>query len=299
MTTRAEVAAATADDGEATTGQRFAAEALGTGLLLFLGFGAALVGATVPEQAAAWGLALAGVTTFLGHVSSAHANPAVSVGSVVAGRTNAGDLGTHVAAQVVGGLVGGGLLVVITLGLDDFGDHYLPASGYGASSGSGVQAQVTAPGTHAWAIVLLELVLSFFFVLVFLAATDPARRPTDDPRRDQPGLAPVAIGLALALVYLIGLRLDGGGVNPAKSLVGAVFQGGDGLAHLWLFVLVPPVGGALAGLVQPRLNGGRGRTTSATVEPVAAPAPIIENGWQWDPQAQQWIPAPQPGPPAA
>jgi aquaporin Z len=173
----------------------------------------------------------------IGHISGCHLNPAVSVGLMVGRRFPASDLVPYIVAQVAGGIAGAGILYVIASGAPGFDlSGGLASNGYGAHS----------PGGYSLGAALVaEVVLTFMFLMIILGATD---------RRAPQGFAPIAIGLALTLIHLIGIPVTNLSVNPARSTGPAVFVGGWALAQLWLFWLAPIAGALVAGLVYPWLG---------------------------------------------
>jgi aquaporin Z len=220
-------------------GKKLGAEFLGTCWLVFGGCGSAVLASTFPNTgigflgvALAFGLTVLTMAYAIGHVSGCHLNPAVSIGQWVEGRFPAGDLLPYIAAQVLGGILGAGLVYLIASGSPGFDiGQGLAANGYGAHS----------PGKFGLASgFVAELVLTFFFLMVILGATD---------RRAPQGFGGVAIGLALTLIHLIGIPVTNVSVNPARSTGPAVFVGDWAVAQLWLFWLAPILGAALAGLV--------------------------------------------------
>ena len=174
----------------------------------------------------------------IGHISGCHLNPAVSLGLWAGGRFSASDLVPYIVAQLAGGALGAAVLYVIasgTAGFDLAGGF--ASNGYGAHS----------PGGYSMAAALVaEVVLTFMFLLIILGATD-ARAPA--------GLAPIAIGLGLTLIHLIGIPVTNLSVNPARSTGPAIFVGGWALSQLWLF-WVAPIAGALAAGFAYRWLGG-------------------------------------------
>jgi aquaporin Z len=224
--------------------KRAMAEMFGTFWLVFGGCGSAVLAAAFPGLgigfmgvSLAFGLTLLTMAYAIGHISGCHLNPAVSLGLTVAGRFPSKDLPAYVGAQVGGGVLGAFVLFLIASGNVAFrlSDGFA-ANGYGAHSPGGYNLPSCA---------LLELVLTFFFLMIILGATD-ARAPQ--------GFAPIAIGLGLAAVNLIGIPVTNMSVNPARSTGPAVFVGGWALAQLWMFWLAPLAGAALAGLVYPALS---------------------------------------------
>lgn len=224
-------------------GRRAAAEAFGTFWLVFGGCGSAVLAAAFPELgigflgvSLAFGLTVLTMAFAIGHISGCHLNPAVTAGLVAGGRFPAKEALPYVVAQVAGGLLGAGVLFVIASGKAGFDVH----AGF-ASNGFGEHS----PGGYSMlAALVAEVVLTFFFLFVILGSTDD-RAPA--------GFAPIAIGLALTLIHLIGIPVTNLSVNPARSTGPAVFAGGWALGQLWLFWLAPIVGGALAGIVYPLL----------------------------------------------
>ncbi len=221
--------------------RRALAEFVGTFWLVFGGCGSAVLAAGFPGfgigfagVALAFGLTLLTMAYAIGHISGCHINPAVTVGLVVGKRFPASELLPYVVAQVAGGMVAAFALYFIASGTAGF----TVAAGF-ASNGYGVHS----PGHYSLAACLLaEVVLTFMFLFVILGATD-ARAPK--------GFAPIAIGLCLTLVHLIGIPVTNLSVNPARSTGPAVIVGGWAIQQLWLFWVAPIVGAALAGLVYP------------------------------------------------
>jgi len=224
-------------------GKRATAEFIGTFWLVFGGCGSAVLAAAFPQLgigfagvALAFGLTVLTMAFAIGHISGCHLNPAVSVGLVVGRRFPASELLAYIAAQVVGAIVAAGVLFVIASGKAGFD----LAAGF-ASNGYGDHS----PGGYSLvACLVAEVVLTFMFLMIILGATD---------RRAPQGFAPIAIGLALTLIHLIGIPVTNTSVNPARSLGPAVFVGGWALQQLWLFWVAPLIGAALAGIVYPAI----------------------------------------------
>jgi aquaporin Z len=174
----------------------------------------------------------------IGHISGCHLNPAVSVGLAVARRFPAKEVPAYILAQVVGGIAGAGILLIIASGKAGF-----DLSGGFASNGYGTHS----PGGYSLSACLTaEVMLTFMFLAIILGATD-SRAPQ--------GFAPVAIGLGLTLIHLIGIPVTNLSVNPARSTGPAIFVGGWAIDQLWLFWLAPILGAGLAGIVYPALAG--------------------------------------------
>ena len=219
--------------------KRLAAEFLGTAWLVLGGCGSAVLAAAYPELgigfvgvSLAFGLTVLTMAYAIGHVSGCHLNPAVSVGLWAGGRFSAADLPGYVIAQVLGGIAGAGVLYLIASGKADFS----LAGGF-ASNGFADHS----PGKYSLqAAATCELVMTFAFLFVIMGATHG-----NAPR----GFAPLAIGLCLTLIHLISIPVTNTSVNPARSTGPAIFVGGWALQQLWLFWLMPLVGGAAGGLV--------------------------------------------------
>ncbi len=217
--------------------KRAIAEFFGTFWLVFGGCGSAVLAAAFPQLgigfagvALAFGLTVLTMAFAIGHISGCHLNPAVSAGLVVGKRFPASEFLPYVVAQVLGGVAGAGVLYVIASGKTGF-----DVSGGFASNGYGAHS----PGGYSLlACLVAEVVLTFFFLMVIMGSTD---------KRAPAGFAPIAIGLCLTLIHLIGIPVTNLSVNPARSTGPAVFVGGWALSQLWLFWLAPIVGGALAG----------------------------------------------------
>ena len=221
------------------TGKAAAAEFFGTFWLVFGGTGAAVLAASVGDSGIGWlgvslafGLTVVTMAYAVGHISGGHFNPAVTIGLWIGGRFPAGKILAYIAAQVAGAIAASAVLYVIASGRAGFtlADGFA-ANGYGDHSPAGY--------TLAAAIVV-ETVMTFFFLLVIHGVTD---------RRAPAGLAPLAIGLALTLIHLVSIPVDNTSVNPARSLAPALFVGDWALAQLWVFIVFPVVGAAIAGLV--------------------------------------------------
>ena len=218
--------------------KRCAAEVLGTFWLVFGGCGSAVLAAAFPDVGIgllgvsfAFGLTVMTMAFAIGHISGCHLNPAVSIGLAVGGRFKASELLPYIGSQVVGAIIGALILYMIASGKVGF-----DLAGGFASNGYGEHS----PGGYSLGAALLaEIVLTFMFLMIILGATD-ARAPA--------GFAPIAIGLGLTLIHLIGIPVDNLSVNPARSTGPALFVGGWALAQLWAFWVAPIIGAALAGV---------------------------------------------------
>jgi aquaporin Z len=226
-------------------GKRTAAEFLGTFWLVFGGCGAAVLDAAFPNLgigfvgvALAFGLTVLTMVFAIGHISGCHLNPAVSLGLVVGKRFPASDLIPYWIAQVVGAVAAAGVLFIIASGKEGFS-----LSGGFASNG---YAEHSPGGYSLLACLVAEVVLTMFFLLIIMGATD---------RRAPQGFAAIAIGLGLTLIHLVGIPVTNLSVNPARSTGPALFVGGWAIRQLWLFWLAPLIGGALGGGIYAALFG--------------------------------------------
>ncbi|WP_065187486.1 aquaporin Z [Shewanella woodyi] len=224
--------------------QKMAAEFIGTLWLVLGGCGSAVIAAAFPEVgigllgvAFAFGLTVLTMAYAVGHISGCHLNPAVSFGLWAGGRFPANELIPYIIAQVAGGIAGAGILYLIASGNADFSlaDGFA-SNGYGAHS----------PGGYTMTSALVtEIVMTLFFLLIILGATD-ARAPQ--------GFAPIAIGLGLTLIHLISIPVTNTSVNPARSTGPALFVGDWAISQLWLFWVAPIAGAIIAGFIYKFFN---------------------------------------------
>jgi aquaporin Z len=223
--------------------KRCLAEFVGTLWLVFGGCGSAVLAAAFPQLgigfygvALAFGLTVLTMAYAIGHISGCHLNPAVSFGLVAGKRFPIRELLPYIVAQVIGGVVGAGVLYVIASGKAGFEvSAGFAANGYAAHS----------PGGYSvLSCLVAEIVLTCFFVVIIMGATD---------RRAPAGFAPIAIGLGLTLIHLIGIPVTNLSVNPARSTGPAIFVGGWAIAQLWLFWIAPIIGGTVGGALYARI----------------------------------------------
>src|SRR3989475_1756631 len=214
--------------------------------LVLGGCGSAVLAAAFPNDgiglhgvALAFGLTVLTMAYAIGHISGCHLNPAVTIGLAVGRRFSWSEVLPYVVAQVAGAIVAAFVLYTIASGRPGFSlADGLAANGYGAHS----------PGGYSLVAGLVaEIVLTMMFLFVILGATDDRA-----PR----GFAPLAIGLGLTLIHLIGIPVTNVSVNPARSTGPAIFVGGWALSQLCLFWIAPLVGAISAGIVYPTLSGG-------------------------------------------
>lgn len=215
--------------------KKYSAEFIGTFWLVLGGCGSAVIAAAFPNVgigllgvSLAFGLTLLTMAFAIGHISGCHINPAVSIGLWAGGRFPAKELLPYIVAQVLGGIVAGGVLYLIASGKTGFDlSAGFASNGYGDHS----------PGGYSLlAALITEVVMTMIFILVILGATD---------KRAPQGFAPLAIGLCLTLIHLISIPVTNTSVNPARSTGVAIFVGGWAISQLWLFWVAPIFGGIL------------------------------------------------------
>ncbi|HCE5296000.1 aquaporin Z [Vibrio parahaemolyticus] len=225
---------------------KYLAEAFGTFWLVLGGCGSAVLAAGFPDVgigllgvALAFGLTVLTMAFAIGHISGCHLNPAVTVGLWAGGRFDTKDVAPYIIAQVIGGLIAGGILYVIATGqagFDVIGSGFA-ANGYDEHS----------PGQYSMLAALVsEIVMTMMFLIVIMGATD---------KRAPQGFAPIAIGLCLTLIHLISIPVTNTSVNPARSTAVAMYVGDWAVSQLWLFWVAPIVGGVLGAVIYKNLLG--------------------------------------------
>ncbi|MDU9592687.1 MULTISPECIES: aquaporin Z [Vibrio] len=225
---------------------KYLAEAFGTFWLVLGGCGSAVLAAGFPDVgigllgvALAFGLTVLTMAFAIGHISGCHLNPAVTVGLWAGGRFETKDVAPYIIAQVLGGLIAGGILYVIATGqagFDVVGSGFA-ANGYGEHS----------PGQYSMLAALVsEVVMTMMFLIVIMGATD---------KRAPQGFAPIAIGLCLTLIHLISIPVTNTSVNPARSTAVAMYVGDWAVSQLWLFWIAPILGGVLGAVIYNNLLG--------------------------------------------
>ncbi|AXY00644.1 aquaporin Z [Vibrio alfacsensis] len=226
---------------------KYMAELFGTFWLVLGGCGSAVLAAGFPDLgigllgvSLAFGLTVLTMAFAIGHISGCHLNPAVTVGLWAGGRFDTKDVVPYIIAQVIGGIIAGGILYVIATGqagFDVVGSGFA-ANGYGEHS----------PGQYSLTAALVaEIIMTMMFLIVIMGATD---------KRAPQGFAPIAIGLCLTLIHLISIPVTNTSVNPARSTGVAVFVGDWAVSQLWLFWVAPIVGGILGALIYKNLLAG-------------------------------------------
>lgn len=219
--------------------KKYIAEFLGTAILVLFGCGTAvfcggLSGGTgngtlgVIAIALAFGLSIVAGAYSIGHISGCHVNPAVSLAMFINGKLDIIDLIGYIVSQVVGAFAGSGLLMLIT---KETAADGLGSNGYG---------ELSSVGISMTGAIVVEIVLTFVFVLTVLGVTSSEKYSS---------VAGIVIGLTLTFVHIIGIPLTGTSVNPARSLAPAVLDGGIALNQVWVFLVAPLAGAALAGII--------------------------------------------------
>ncbi len=217
--------------------KKYMAEVIGTAILVLFGCGTAVIsGGNLVATALAFGLAIVAAAYAIGDISGCHVNPAVSLAMFIRGKLSAKEFGGYVLAQIVGALIGSGLLYAILSLAGGIGTENLGANGFG--EGYGLELNV-------WGALIVEIVLTFVFIYTILGVTSD---------KSKGHMAGIVIGLTLTFVHLIGIGLTGTSVNPARSLAPALLLGGTALSQVWVFVVAPLVGSALAAFTYGALN---------------------------------------------
>lgn len=228
--------------------KKYLAEMIGTMVLVLMGCGVAVSlncssnvadvanAGTVIGTAIAFGLSVIAMAYTIGGISGCHINPAITLGVYLSGRMSGKDAGMYVIFQIIGAIIGASLLWLLTSNVADF---------------SGTGANDLQDGVSVMGGLLAEIIFTCIFVLVVLGTTSKTNGSTNN-------FAGLAIGLTLILVHLVCIRYTGTSVNPARSIGPALFQGGTALSNLWIFIVGPFVGGALASIIwkviEPRKN---------------------------------------------
>ena len=212
--------------------KKYIAEIIGTFILVFMGCGSAMVlGCDASgghlAVALAFGLAIVAAAYVIGDVSGCHVNPAVSLAMLISKKIKAGEFAGYVVAQLVGAFAGAGVLKILTgFGIADL-TGALGSNGIAGAGGIG-------------GALIVEVILTFIFVFTILGVTSS---------KDKGSVAGIVIGLTLTFVHIVGIPLTGTSVNPARSIGPALLAGGDALSNVWVFILAPLVGAALAAVV--------------------------------------------------
>lgn len=218
------------------------AELLGTMVLVLMGCGSAVIagadgttGVGLLGISFAFGLSVVAMAYAIGHISGCHINPAISISMAVSGRMSWKDAISYSVAQVIGALLGAGILYLIVT--NNIHGHEMKPWALGSNGwGTGYLGEY-----NTVAAFVAEFIFTFIFLLVILGSTST--------KNINGGFAGLAIGLSLVLIHIVGIKVTGVSVNPARSIGPAIFAGGEAISQLWLFIVAPVLGGATAAVV--------------------------------------------------
>jgi aquaporin Z len=220
---------------------KFSAELLGTMVLVLMGCGSAVIagangttGVGLLGISFAFGLSVVAMAYAIGHISGCHINPAISIAMVIAGRMKAGEAAYYIVAQILGGILGAGVLMMIASGKPEYN---LAVNGLGQNGFDTLSPQHYS--LHSGLVA--EVIFTFIFLLVIFGATST--------KNINGGFAGLAIGLSLVLIHIVGIPVTGVSVNPARSIGPALLVGGEALGQVWAFIIAPLVGAALSAVV--------------------------------------------------
>jgi len=223
--------------------KRYICELIGTMVLVLFGCGsAAIAGAVLGTLgiALAFGLSIIAMAYVIGDISGCHVNPAVSIGMWINGRMNAKDLVLYIIFQCIGAIIGIGILAILINSAPLLGGYMVTGLG---QNGFGTASLI---GINLYGALISEIILTFVFVFTVLGVTRTEKTSA---------VAGIVIGLTLAFVHIMGIPLTGTSVNPARSLAPALFMGGIALQQVWVFIIAPIVGAAIAGVLYKGLYG--------------------------------------------
>lgn len=226
--------------------KKYFCEAIGTCVLVLFGCGAAVITGNIVAIALAFGLSIVAMAYVIGDVSGCHVNPAVSLAMLINKKINLKDFFFYVIAQIVGAFVGAGLLYLIL----NFSQAVAQAGGISAIGlGTNGFGEASSLGINMWIALLVEVVLTFVFIYTILGVTSDEKKSS---------VAGIVIGLTLAFVHILGISLTGTSVNPARSLapatVMAIIGKYEAIKQVWVFIVAPLVGSALAAFAFKFLN---------------------------------------------
>ncbi len=217
--------------------KKYFCECIGTAVLVLFGCGVAVVtGGDLVPTSLAFGLSIIAMAYVIGNTSGCHVNPAVSLAMLINKKISVKDFVFYVIAQIIGAFIGAGLLYFIIHSTGAEKITVLGANGFGDAS---------AVGINAIGAFVIEAILTFVFIYTILGVTSDEKKSS---------VAGIVIGLTLAFVHLLGIAFTGTSVNPARSLAPAVILGGDALKQVWLFIVAPLVGSAIAAFTYKFLN---------------------------------------------
>ncbi len=226
------------------TMKKYLAEMVGTMVLVLMGCGSAVFNfgcgttAQVLTVAVAFGLSVVAMAYTIGGISGCHINPAITLGCLLTKRIGCKDAGMYMLFQVIGAFIGSAIIWILVTQIDPATASYIAKDGALATT---TGANACQPGVGIWGGLIAEIVFTCVFVLVVLGTTDE--------KKGAGNFAGLAIGLSLILVHIVCIPLTGTSVNPARSIAPAVFNGGDALCQLWIFIVGPFIGAAIAALL--------------------------------------------------
>jgi len=217
---------------------KFIAEAIGTMVLVLMGCGSVVIagadgttGVGLLGIAFAFGLSVVAMAYAIGHISGCHINPAITIGMVAAGRMKTGEAVSYIIAQLIGAIIGAGLLYLIASGKTSFSGG-LGQNGYG---------ELSPQNYNLTSALIAETIFTFIFLMVIFGSTST--------KNIHGGFAGLSIGLSLTLIHIVGIPITGVSVNPARSIGPAIFVRGEAISQLWLFIIAPIIGAILAAIV--------------------------------------------------
>lgn len=226
---------------ESTKSSKFLAEMIGTMVLVLMGCGSAVIAGANGETgvgllgiAFAFGLSVVAMAYAIGHISGCHINPAISIGMVVAGRMKVSEAVYYIIAQIVGAVLGAGVLLLIASGKPEYD---IAVNGLGQNG----FAEFSPQKYSLMSGFIAEVIFTFIFLMVIFGSTST--------KNIHGGFAGLSIGLSLVLIHIVGIPITGVSVNPARSIGPAVFVNGAALNQLWLFIIAPIIGAAIAAFV--------------------------------------------------
>ncbi len=217
---------------------KFVAEMIGTMVLVLMGCGSAVIagadgttGVGLLGISFAFGLSVIAMAYAIGHISGCHINPAISIAMVAAGRMKLDEAILYIIAQIIGAIIGAGILYIIFTNHPGavIGEWALGSNGWGTGY---------LDAYNMTAAFVAEFVFTFIFLMVILGSTST--------KNINGGFAGLAIGFSLVLIHIVGIKITGVSVNPARSIGPAIFAGGEALSQLWLFIIAPVLGGIVA-----------------------------------------------------
>ena len=216
--------------------KKYFAEVIVTAIVVFFGCGTAVITGGIVATSLAFGLAIVAAAYAIGDISGCHVNPAVSLAMLIRGKLTIKEFCGYVISQVVGALAGSGLLYLILCAAGTVGTDNLGANGFGDGYGIGL---------NLWGALITEVILTFVFIYTILGVTSD---------KNKSHIAGIVIGLTLTFVHIIGINLTGTSVNPARSLAPAILLGGTAVSQVWVFIVAPFLGSALAAFTYDALN---------------------------------------------